>query len=308
MGTAEFACPSLEALATTGEHKIVAVVTQPDRPRGRELKLTHSPVKEVALGHHLQIFQPDRVKNASFIQTLGDLHPDVIVVIAYGQILSKDILRMPGHGCINVHGSLLPKYRGASPIQAALLHGESETGVTTMFMDEGLDTGDMILQENIPVEPADNAQTVHDRLAEKGARLLLRTLRLLAEGEAPRQKQDDSRASVCKKISKEDGRLDWNLPAHELWNRIRAYNPWPSAFVYLQTKRGRKLVKLWSAAVVPGNSPKPGTVIREDKNGIVVATGHGSLLIKEIQLEGGRRLQAADFAIGHDLRVGTVLE
>lgn len=308
MGTADFACPSLESLSGSKEHHVLAVVTQPDRPRGRELKLTPSPVKQVALRHSFPVHQPARVRDVAFIETLRNLAPAVVVVIAYGQILPRDLLQLPAKGCINVHGSLLPKYRGASPIQAALLHGDSETGVTTMFMDEGLDTGDMILQDRIHIEPTDNAQTIHDRLAAQGAALLLKTLDLLASGKAPRVKQDNALATVCKKISKEDGRIDWNLPAREIWNRVRAFNPWPSAFAYLQTPKGRKLVKIWCAEIVPAVASKPGTVIRADKTGIVVGTGKDALTIRELQLEGGRRLPAAEFVTGHDVQVGTVFE
>ena len=240
IGTAEFACPSIEALVAAREHRVEAVVTQPDRPSGREMKLTPSPVKEVALKHHLQIFQPEQIKTPAFIQTLSYLHPELIVVVAYGQILPKEILQLPKHGCVNVHGSLLPKYRGASPIQSALLHGDAATGVTTMFMDEGLDTGDIIQQAHESIRPDDNARLLHDRLAQLGSKLLLQTVDLIASGKAPRIAQENSQAIVCKKLTKVDGRMDWSLPARELWNRVRAFNPWPGSFCHLQTRRVRR--------------------------------------------------------------------
>jgi methionyl-tRNA formyltransferase len=307
LGTADFACPSLAALASAREHKLLAVVTQPDRPAGRDLKPTPPPVKQLALKHDLPILQPERIKTPSFVATLRTLSPELIVVIAYGQILPKDVLALPKHGCVNVHGSLLPKYRGASPVQSALLHGERETGVTTMFMDEGLDTGDIILQAQTPIADSDNASTLQDRLAEYGAKLLLRTIGLIADGNAPRQKQDDSQATACKKIKKEDGRLDWNLPARELWNRVRAFTPWPSAYCFIPTPRGRKLLKIWQAAAVEQGG-NPGAIARIEDTGILVGTGHGSLLIRELQLEGGRRLSATEFVRGHTISIGTVLE
>lgn len=306
MGTAEFACPSLEALAANRSHSIAGVVTQPDRPRGRELKPSPSPVKLVSLKHHFTIHQPQRVREPAFVETLRYLKPDLIVVIAYGQILPRGVLELPRHGCVNVHGSLLPKYRGASPIQSAILHGETETGVTTMFMDEGMDTGDIILQETIPIEPGDTAKTLHDRLAPLGAELLLKTIAFIGRDIAPRHPQDSTQASVCKRLTKEDGRIDWTLPARELHNRVRAFNPWPSAFTDLDTPRGRKMLKVWSASLTADRAHPPGTVVQIGADGIVVATGDGGLALQEVQLEGGRRQSAGEFLRGHDVQVGTV--
>jgi len=308
LGTAAFACPSLEALAGASEHRIFAVVTQPDRPAGRGGKLTAPPVKETALRHRLLVLQPERVRDPSFVAWLRNARPELIVVIAYGQILPKEVLDLPRHGCVNVHGSLLPKYRGASPIQAALLHGETETGVTTMFMDEGLDTGDIILQSRVQIEPADDASTLQDRLAWEGAKLLLKSITLITCGEATRTKQDDAQATMCKKLRKEDGRIDWRMPAGAIWNRVRAFNPWPSAYCYLRLERGQKLVKIWEADVVPEVSGEPGSVVRLDKHGIVVATGGGGLRIRQLQMEGGRRQRADEFIRGHEVRVGMAFE
>lgn len=307
MGTAEFACPSLEALAGAREHTVAGVVTQPDRPSGRELRLTPSPVKRTALKHHFPIFQPDRVREKSFIETLRYLKPELIVVIAYGQILPKEILELPRHGCINLHGSLLPKHRGASPIQAALLHGDKVTGVTTMFMDEGLDTGDILLQEKTRIKDEDNAQSLHDRLAPLGAKLLLETIELIARGKAVRKPQDHSKASVCKKLKRENGKIDWTMSAEELWNRVRAYNPWPTAFTYIPAERRPKLLKIWKATVTTEKPHPPGTVVRLEEKGITVATGKDALLIEQLQLEGGRRMSAKEFFRGRHLQVGTVL-
>lgn len=307
MGTAEFACPSLDALASDEKHTVTAVITQPDRPRGRDLRLAASPVKELAITRHITIHQPERIKEPLFLDILHSHHPELIVVIAYGQILPKEILSLPKFGCVNVHGSLLPKYRGASPIQAAILHGETVTGVTTMFMDEGMDTGEIILQEAARIEPGDNAQTLHDRLAPLGAKLLLQTITLIESGNAPRKAQDVAQASVCKKLTKEDGRINWKLPARELWNRVRAFNPWPCAFTFVATPRGRKMLKVWSAEVADDRAHVPGTVVRIDNHGIVVAAGEGALALKEVQLEGGRRLSVREFLLGHGIELGTVL-
>jgi methionyl-tRNA formyltransferase len=307
-GTGEFASPSLETLTSAQEHKILAVVTQPDRPSGRKLKLAPSAVKKIALERHLPILQPARINTSLFIETLTGLRPQLIVVIAYGQILGREILDMPGRGCVNVHGSLLPKYRGASPIQSALLQGETVTGVTTMFMDEGLDTGDIILQERSLIEPDDNAALLEKRLAEIGASLLLETVRLIGLGKAPRRQQDDSQATICKKFKKSDGQIDWTLPARDLYNRVRAFNPWPSAFTYLPMARGLKQIKIWKAEVIAGNGHQPGTIVRVHTDGIVVAAGREHLLIKEMQIEGGRRLQAAQFVAGYKISAGTAFQ
>lgn len=239
MGTAALACPCLEAIAN---HDIAAVVTQPDRPKGRSLELAASPVKLTAGKLGLPVLQPVKVRD--IVEDLRSLHPDLIVVVAYGQILPKTILEIPPRGCINVHASLLPRWRGASPIQHAILHGDRETGMTTMHMNEQMDAGDIILQRAEPIRPDDTAGTLHDRLATLGAELLVETL----QGDFPRHKQDESKITVAPKLAKEDGRIDWSQPAEVIERQIRAFNPWPGAFAYL----GDLMVKLWKADVRDG--------------------------------------------------------
>lgn len=300
MGTAELACPSLEALAAAARYQVSAVVTQPDKPKGRELKLQPTPVKKVALAHKLPVLQPERARAEDFLVQLRQLAPDLIVVVAYGQILPQAVLDLPRFGCVNVHTSLLPKYRGAAPIQWALLNGESETGVTIMKMDAGLDTGPILSQARTPIANTDNAQTVHDRLAKLGADLLSRTVPNYTAGRITPRPQPEDGASYARKISKEDGRIDWSKPAREIWNQIRAFTPWPGAF----TQYARRLVKIWEAAVEQRPFQSPGRVIECGKLGIVVACGEHALRILELQLEGGRRLTAEQFLAGHPLKPG----
>ena len=228
MGTAELACASLQALARSPGFEVVAVVTQPDRPKGRALQLTPSPVKETALQFRLPVLQPARARDAAFLEELRPFQPDFIIVAAYGQILPSTILNLPARGCLNVHTSLLPKYRGAAPIQWAILNDEPETGVTIMKMDAGLDTGDILTQASTAIAPADTAATLHDRLAGMGAELLLTTLAQCAAGTLTARPQIEADASYARKITKEDGRLDWSQPVRVLWNRVRAFTPGPA--------------------------------------------------------------------------------
>jgi len=306
MGTAELACPSLDALTRQPDFSVVAVVTQPDRPKGRELKLQPSPVKELALRAQLALLQPERARHESFIQKLRELQPDLIVVAAYGQILPPAILELPGFGCLNVHTSLLPKFRGAAPIQWAILSGESETGVTIMKMDAGLDTGDILTQQTTPINPDDNSQTLHDRVANIGADLLITTIRGHVAGIIGPRPQPAEGASYARKITREDGRLDWPQPARVLWNRIRAFTPWPGAFTHLPAEPQPILLKIWQAQVADNSGP-PGEILRADKTGITVACGEKSLLITQLQREGGRRLSAQEFLTGHPLAPGQKL-
>ena len=307
MGTAELACASLTALTQSPAFKVLAVVTQPDRPKGRDLKLQPSPVKESALRLGLPVLQPERARNENFVQDLRKLQPDLIVVAAYGQILPPAILELPRLGCLNVHTSLLPKYRGASPIQSALLNDESETGVTIMKMDAGLDTGDILAQQPTPITPGDDAQTLHDRLANIGAELLVRTLPEYAAGKIEPRPQPAEGVSYAPKITKQDGRLDWTQPARSLWNRIRAFTPWPGAFTYLPAQPKPHLLKIWQAEVIE-QSGQPGEIMQAEKSGIVVACGRGALRILKLQLEGGRRLTAQEFLAGHELKPGQRLQ
>jgi methionyl-tRNA formyltransferase len=254
MGTGELACATLSALAQAPFISLLAAVSQPDKPKGRELKLQPTPVKTEAAKWNVPVLQPNRARDPEFIERLRELAPDLIVVAAYGQILPQALLDIPRVGCLNVHTSLLPKYRGAAPIQWALLNGESETGVTIMKMDAGLDTGPMLAQAKTLIEPADNAQTLHDRLATMGAALLLRTIPEYLEGRIQPQPQPAEGVSYARKISKEDGRIDWSKPAKSIWNRLRAFTPWPGVFTFWPIPANRvKLFRrtkpgLWSPA------------------------------------------------------------
>ena len=303
MGTPELAAVSLRRLIAMPEFELAAVVTQPDQPKGRGLKLTPSPVKEVAQQANLLVLQPQRAREENFIQQLAALKPDLIAVAAYGQILPKAILDLPRFGCINVHTSLLPKYRGAAPIQTAILNGDSETGVTIMKMDVGLDTGEILTQERTPIVPLDNSQTLHDRLANIGAELLARTIPQYVSGAIPPRPQPTEGATYAAKIKKQDGEIDWTLPAHVIWNRVRALVPWPGAFTHLPAQPHPLLLKIWEAQPFD-RSGEPGRVLQADKNGIVIACGNGALIISLLQREGGRRLTAAEFLAGHSLKVG----
>ena len=305
MGTAELACASLIALTGEAHFKVVAVVTQPDRPKGRALKLHPSPVKAIALAARLTVLQPARAREESFINELRELKPDLIVVAAYGQILPQSILDLPRFGCLNLHTSLLPKHRGAAPIQWAILEGDAQTGVTIMKMDAGLDTGAILTQQATPIHTEDNSQTLHDRLAQLGATLLVQTIRDHVAGKIVPQAQPVEGVSYARKITKEDGLLDWTRPARVLWNRVRAFTPWPGAFTHLPAAAPARpaLLKIWQAEVAD-ESGHAGEILRADKNGITVACGGHALRIIELQLEGGRRMTAAEFLSGHHLKPG----
>lgn len=323
MGTAEFACPSLSALRAEAGFEVVAVVTQPDRPAGRHLALSPPPVKVTAQQLGLPVWQPARARDPDFLAQVQHWAPDLIVVAAYGQLLPATLLAIPRWGCLNVHASLLPKYRGAAPIQWALLNGEAQTGVTIMKIDEGLDTGPILTQEPVPIHPIDTAQTLHDRLAAVGAELLVHTIPLYVAGQLLPKPQPTEGASSARKITKEDGLLDWTQPARAVWNRVRALNPWPGAFTYLpvaakpppaspapQPPRaesglaGLRRLIVWEAEPLEGLSGRPGEVLQAGKTGLVVACGLGALQIKSLQREGGRRLPAAEFLLGNPIAVG----
>ena len=301
MGTAEFACPSLAALDESPGIEVVGVVTQPDRPKGREL-IPHPPaVKLEAKLRNLPVHQPERLRND--IQYLEQIAPGLIIVAAYGQILTQTILDLPSHGCLNVHGSLLPAYRGAAPIQRAILDGQADTGVTIMQMDAGLDTGAMLSKAATPIETSDNAQTLHDRLAKLGAELLLKTIPSHVSGEFTPEPQDDALATHAEKITREMGRIDWSQPATQLWNQARAFTPWPGVFTHLN---GR-LLKLHEVEPAEADCPGPGVVGQADANGILVGCGDGALRITRLQKEGAKRLVAAELLAGNPLPVGTQL-
>lgn len=304
MGTADLACASLQALSRVVEFQILAVVSQPDKPKGRDLRLQPTPVKAAAVAACLPVLQPERARDAGFIEQLRQLQPDLIVVAAYGQILPQAILDLPRLGCLNVHTSLLPKYRGAAPIQWAILDGESETGVTIMKMDAGLDTGAILTQATTPIAPEDTGQTLHDRLAQLGGELLVRTIPDYIEGRAAPRPQPAQGVSYARKITKADGQLDWAQPARTLWNRIRAFTPWPGAFTHRRSESGAHVLKIWTAQVVEASSGSPGELLSADKAGIVVACGQGALRILQLQREGGRRLTAQEFLAGNPMSPG----
>jgi len=303
-GTAELACPSLAALAQSSDFEVAAVVTQPDRPKGRHLIPQSSSVKAMAMEKQLPVLQPDRARSGPFADQLAGLRSDLIVVVAYGQILPGQILALPRFGCVNVHASLLPKYRGAGPIQWAVLNDERETGVTIMKMDEGLDTGDILSQQATAIGTDDNAQTLHDRLATMGAALLLNTVRDYLAGKIIPRKQPDAGASYARKITREDGHMDWTQPARSLWNRVRALVPWPGAWTCLSTQPKPQLLKIWRAELAGGSSASPGEILTVGKEGIVVACGDRALRLLEVQREGGRRLNVREFLAGHRLEPG----
>jgi methionyl-tRNA formyltransferase len=306
MGTAELSCASLEKLAREKSFQLLAVVTQPDKPKGRDLKLTPSPVKVLAEKLGLPVLQPAKARAEDFIATLRSLQPDLIVVVAYGQILPPAILELPRHGCVNVHTSLLPKYRGAAPIQRAIAEGNAETGVTIMQMDAGLDTGPMLAARRTPILSTDDSQTLHDRLAQLGAELLVETVPGYVTGKIVPQPQPAEGATYAAKIKKEDGQIDWQRPADEIWNRLRAFTPWPGAFTQLAGTDKPALLKIWRAEPV-AQTGRAGEVLAADKTGIVVGCGQGCLRVLELQREGGKRLSAEQFLLGFPLPVGTKL-
>lgn len=304
MGTPDFSVGTLEALVQAG-HEIVGVVTQPDKPKGRGKTLMPTPVKAAALHHGLDIYQPEKVRHPDFIETLRRLQPDVIVVVAFGQIISREILELPPLGCINVHASLLPSYRGAAPIQWAVINGEAQSGVTIMRMDEGVDTGDMIAKASIALDAKETGGSLFDKLSRIGAALLVDTLPKLAEGTAEYEKQPEkSPTSYAGMIHKQMGQLDFIKSAVTLERWIRGLNPWPSAYTYVNGKS----LKIWEASVVPDNSSgATGSIVASDEQGLWVQTGDGMLVITSLQLEGKKRMNAADFMRGYHMETGTVL-
>lgn len=302
MGTPDFAVETLEALIRS-EHQIAAVVTQPDKPKGRGKSMQFPPVKEIALKEGLIIYQPKKVRDPEFIKILKEIAPDVIVVVAFGQIIPQEIIDLPKYGCINVHGSLLPKYRGAAPIQWAVIDGEKESGVTTMQMDAGLDTGDMLLKTVVPLQEKETGGSLFEKLSKAGADLLIRTLKALEENSVTPKKQGESPTPYAKMLTKEMGRIDWEKEAKVIERLIRGLNPWPSAYTYL----GEKTLKIWQAQVEERETgEKPGTVIEVNKKELKVQTGKGILSLEEVQLEGKKRMEIDAFLRGNAVEKGTV--
>ena len=302
MGTPDFSVGTLHALVEAG-HEVVLAVTQPDKPKGRGKAMQAPPVKEAALAHHIPVYQPKRIREPQCVEYLKTIPADVIVVVAFGQILPKEILEMPRYGCINVHASLLPKYRGAAPIQWAVIDGEKETGVTTMQMDEGLDTGDMMMRTVVPLAENETGGSLFDRLSEEGAKLLIRTLEAVEKGTVVYEKQDSSASTYAKMIRKDLGRIDWTMEAEAIERLVRGLNPWPSAY----TKLNGKTLKIWKAEVLPGEKGSPGMVTAVTRDAILVGTGKGILAMKEIQLEGKKRMSTEAFLRGFEVQPGFLL-
>lgn len=306
MGTPDFSVATLESIIKAG-HEVVGVVTQPDKPKGRGKSVLYTPVKEKALEYNIPVFQPKKVREESVIEELRALQPDIGVVIAFGQILNQPLLDMPKHGCVCVHASLLPKYRGAAPINWAVIDGEPTSGITIMQMDAGIDTGDMISKVEVPIEKDETGGTLHDKLAVAGADLLVETLKLFENNTVSREKQDDSKSNYAVKLTKELGQINFDKSAVEIERLIRGLNPWPSAYTSLDGKT----LKVWKAEVVDTDdqyeNAKNGEIVSVTKHSILVKTGDGILALKEIQLEGKKRMDVTSFLCGVALEVGTIL-
>lgn len=307
MGTPDFAVETLNSLLGS-RHEVIGVVTQPDKPKGRGGSLQPSPVKEVAVAANLPVYQPHRVQDEVFIHTVRSLWPDVIVVVAFGQILPIEILEAPMYGCLNVHASLLPKLRGAAPVQWSVIQGDTESGVTIMQMDEGVDTGDILSVKKIPLEPKETGGSLFEKLSKLGGPLILDVLEQLEAGTVTKTPQNNAEHTYAKILSKLTGYIDFNKSAVEIERLIRGLNPWPSAYCYLD----EKLLKIWEADVVegdkyPSDGQVPGTVVSVEKDAFVLKTGDGFLKIYSVQLEGKKQMDCASFLRGHALTVGTVL-
>lgn len=304
MGTPDFAVPCLDRIVADG-HQVLAVVTQPDRPKGRGQKLAPSPVKECAMRHGLTVLQPEKIRQPEFIAQMAALAPDAIIVVAFGQFLPQALLDVPPLGCINVHASLLPKYRGAAPIHWSVINGETTTGVTTMFMDKGMDTGDMILKAEIAIGPDESSGELHDKLKVLGADLLARTLELTGDGAAPRTRQVDSQATYAPLLTRETERIDWYKPAQAVHNLVRGLNPWPGSYCLHRDK----LLKVWQTSFRPTGTAaaQPGQVTAVNADSVIVATAAGTVELREVQPENRRRMAAGEYARGYDLHVGEIL-
>lgn len=299
MGTPDFSVPALETLAGQEDIEIVLVVTQPDRPKGRGKKMAFSPVKEAALSLGLEIYQPETLKNTFSKEKLASLLPDFFVVAAFGQILPRDILEIPRFYPVNIHASLLPKYRGASPIQAAILNMDKESGITTMVMAPKMDTGDILLAARTPINPQDTAQDLHDRLGRLGSELILKTISGVLSGQLKPVPQDHSKATYVKLLKKQDGKIDWTLENRRILAHINAMNPWPGAFTHLNRKR----IKIFKGAVSEVETAhRPGIIWQCDNTGIYVAAGRGSVVIRELMGTSGKRLSARQFLCGHPVQ------
>lgn len=299
MGTPDFAVPTLDVLIQN--HEVIGVVTQPDRKKGRGKKVQYPPVKEKALEHGIPVFQPDRMKDEAFLAELKAMDPDAIVVVAFGRILPEVILDLPRYGCINVHASLLPKYRGAAPMQWAIINGEKETGVTIMYMDKGMDTGDMLAKTVVPLDPGETGESLHDKLSVAGGPALLKVLDEIEAGTVVRTPQKDEDSSYAGMLTKELGQIDWTRDAVSIERLIRGLNSWPSAY----THYSGKTLKIW-AADVSDETPdaEPGTITAVSKDSMITACGSGCLILKEVQLQGKKRMSVHDFLLGNKIETG----
>ena len=304
MGTPEFAVTVLEGLLNT-KHEVGLVATQPDKAKNRGKKIQYTPVKEKALEHNIKVLQPEKVRgNEEFLEELKDYRPDIIVVVAYGQILPKEVLELPKYGCVNVHASLLPRLRGAAPIQRAIIEGDEETGVTIMQMSEGLDTGDMLAKESIKIGTM-NYSMLHDALAEIGARLMVHTLDLIEEEKISPKPQDDSKSSYAKMVFKQEGKIDFTRQPEAVERLIRGFDPWPGAFCEYEDM----VMKLWKAQPLCENTGKePGTIIEVSARGIKIACGDGALLVSEIQIPGKKRVAVSEYLKGNQIKEGIILK
>lgn len=302
MGTPDFAVGPLKALIEAG-HEICAVVTQPDRQKGRGKEMAPSPVKGCALSYGIPVLTPVKIKEAEAIEELKKYPADIFVVAAFGQILSEEILNMPRYGCVNIHASLLPKYRGAAPIQWSIIDGEKETGVTIMQMDKGLDTGDILFQEKVPITTEETGASLFDKLAEAGSKLIVEALDKIEKGDVVPVRQDDDNSCYAKMLSKSTGRIDWNKSAVEIERLIRGLNSWPSAY----TEYKGKQLKIWRAEVLPHIDGEPGRIAKVTKDAVIVCTGKGALSLLEIQLEGKKRMSTKEFLLGRTFSEGEVL-
>jgi len=307
-GTGEFGVPCLEALVASDEHFVLSVITQPDRPAGRQQKVLPSPIKECALRHQLTVFQPEDVNTATALSQIRYQKPDLMVVVAYGQILKKPLLDIPDKGCWNVHGSLLPKYRGASPIAAAIRDRQKRTGVTIMQMNEGLDTGDILGKIATRIRAGETTGMLHDRLAGKAAPLLLELLGKAKKGKIRSVRQNQAESSVAPRMKKEDGKIDWNKSPEEIEAHIRAMQPWPGAYTWIPDGQDQKMLKIFSVILSRRAKGKPGEIVEVNPHGILVAAKKGGVLLRDVQLEGRKRMTAAEYARGAGLVPGVVLD
>jgi methionyl-tRNA formyltransferase len=306
-GTGAFGVPCLEALVASDRHFVLSVITQPDRPAGRSQKLLFSPIKDAALKHHLQVYQPEDISAASSLSQIRYQKPDLMVVVAYGQILKKPLLELPERGCWNVHASLLPKYRGASPIAAAIRDRQKRTGVTIMQMNEGLDTGDILGKVATRIRPHETTGILHDRLAGKAAPLLLDLLDRAEKGKVKRTRQNNSEASLAPRMSKEDGKIIWEKSPEEIEAHIRAMQPWPGAYGWMPDGADQKMLKVIGVILSRRAKGRPGEIVEINSHGILVAAKKGGVLLREVQLEGRKRMTAAEFARGAGVQAGVIL-